>query len=272
MTPLFKKLNLGKVTSILVLSAPESFEGELSQLHGVAVQRKATAKQKVPFVIGFAATQKELDRLSSTIAKATEGDSIVWLAYPKSSSKKYKCDFNRDTGWTVLGEAGFEPVRQVAIDADWSALRFRRAEHIKSLTRSNALAISAGGKSRTKNTGGTNSHDEKIAALTFAAVYPHYVTKVERKGRTQEELHQVIRWLTGFNDKALQKHIDDKSTFEQFFKKAKINPKAHLITGVICGYRVEEIENPLTQQARYLDKLVDELAQGRKMEKILRVG
>lgn len=270
MTPLFKKLNLGDVTSILVLSSPESFEAELSQLHGVTVHRKATAKQKVPFVIGFAATQKELDRVSTTIAKATEGDSIVWMAYPKSSSKKYKCDFNRDTGWTVLGDSGFEPVRQVAIDADWSALRFRRTEHIKSLTRSNAMAISSEGKRRTKSTISTNSHDEKIAALTFAAVYPHYVTKVERKGRTKEELHQVIRWLTGFDEKALQKLVDDKSTFEQFFKKAKINPNAHLITGVICGYRVEDIENPLTQQARYMDKLVDELAQGRKMEKILR--
>lgn len=270
MTPLFKKLNLGNNTTILVLSSPESFDAELSQLRGVIVQRKTTAKQKMPFVIGFAATQKELDRVSSTIAKATEGDSIVWIAYPKSSSKKYKCDFNRDTGWTVLGDAGFQPVRQVAIDADWSALRFRRAEHIKSLTRSNAMAISDEGKRRTKNTSSTNSHDERIATLTFATVYPHYVTKVERKGRTKEELHQVIGWLTGFDARALQKLIDDNSTFEQFFRKAKINPNAHLITGVICGYRVEEIENPLTQQVRYLDKLVDELAQGRKMEKILR--
>lgn len=114
------------------------------------------------------------------------------------------------------------------------------------------------------------NHDERIAKLTFASVYPHYVTKVEKKGRTKDELHQVIKWLTGFNEKTLQKHIDDKLTFEQFFQKAKLNPNACLITGVICGYRVEEIENPLTQQARYLDKLVDELAKGRKMEKILR--
>lgn len=108
--------------------------------------------------------------------------------------------------------------------------------------------------------------------MTFSSVYPHYVNKVEKKGRTKQELHEVIRWLTGFNDKQLQKHIDDKSTFKQFFAKAKINAKAHLITGVICGYRVEEIENPLTQKARYLDKLVDELAKGKKMEKILRTG
>ncbi|MBX3420628.1 MAG: DUF2200 domain-containing protein [Pirellulaceae bacterium] len=106
--------------------------------------------------------------------------------------------------------------------------------------------------------------------MTFASVYPHYLAKVQRKGRTQEELHQVIGWLTGFTEKALLKHINDKLTFEQFFQRAKLNPNAHLITGVICGYRVEEIKNPLTQQVRYLDKLVDELAKGRKMERILR--
>jgi hypothetical protein len=115
-----------------------------------------------------------------------------------------------------------------------------------------------------------NNHDERIAKLTFASVYPLYLAKVEKKGRTKEELHQVIEWLTGFNAKTLQKHIEGKVTFEQFFQHAKLNPNAHLITGVICGYRVEEIENPLTQQVRYLDKLVDELANGRKMEKILR--
>ncbi len=108
--------------------------------------------------------------------------------------------------------------------------------------------------------------------MTFASVYPHYVTKVEKKGRTKEELHRVIEWLTGYNEEALLKQITDKVTFEQFFASARLNPNAHFITGVICGYRVEEIENPLTQQARYLDKLVDELAKGRKMEKILRVG
>lgn len=108
--------------------------------------------------------------------------------------------------------------------------------------------------------------------MTFASVYPHLVTKVEKKGRTTAELHQVIEWLTGFNEKTLKKHIDEKLTFEQFFERAKLNPNAHLITGTICGYRVEEIENPLTQKVRYLDKLVDELAKGRKMEKILREG
>ena len=116
----------------------------------------------------------------------------------------------------------------------------------------------------------TPEHDEKIAKITFSTVYPHYITKVERKGRTKEELLQVIEWLTGFDEKKLQQLIDEKATFRTFFQDVKLNPNAHLITGVICGYRVEEIENPLTQQIRYLDKLVDELAKGKKMEKILR--
>lgn len=113
-------------------------------------------------------------------------------------------------------------------------------------------------------------HDEQMAKMTFASVYPHYITKVENKGRTKEELHKVIEWLTGFDEKKLQTLIEEKATFEKFFQHATLNPDAHLITGVICGVRVEEITNPLTRKIRYLDKLVDELAKGRKMEKILR--
>ena len=116
----------------------------------------------------------------------------------------------------------------------------------------------------------TPEHDERIANLTFASIYPHYVAKVEKKGRTVDELHQVISWLTGFNETKLQELIESDLTFRQFFAEATLNPNTHLIKGVICGYRVEDIETPLTQQARYLDKLVDELAKGRKMEKILR--
>lgn len=116
----------------------------------------------------------------------------------------------------------------------------------------------------------TEEHNRRIAKMTFASVYPHYVTKVERKGRTVAELHQVIEWLTGYDEKKLQELIDKKVTFETFFQQASLNPNAHLITGLICGYRIEDIENPLTKQARYLDKIIDELANGRKMEKILR--
>jgi len=117
----------------------------------------------------------------------------------------------------------------------------------------------------------TAKHNERISKMTFASVYPHYVTKIEKKNRTKQELHLVIKWLTGFDDIEVQKLINEKATFETFFEKAKLNPNAHLIKGVICGYRIQEIENPLTKQVRYLDKLVDELAKGRKMEKILRV-
>ena len=116
----------------------------------------------------------------------------------------------------------------------------------------------------------TNIHNERIAKMIFASVYPMYLAKVEKKGRTKEELHQTITWLTGFNKEELKDLIEKKVTFEIFFGLASLNPNAYLITGVICGYRVEEIENPLTQKVRYLDKLVDELAKGRKMEKILR--
>ncbi|SDX67711.1 DUF2200 domain-containing protein [Flavobacterium degerlachei] len=118
----------------------------------------------------------------------------------------------------------------------------------------------------------TSYHDERIAKMTFASVYPHYVTKVEKKNRTKEELHQIISWLTAYDDKKLQQLIEEKVTFEKFFNDATLNPNAHLITGVICGYRIEEIKNKLTQQVRFRDKLVDELAKGRKMEKILRVA
>jgi hypothetical protein len=116
----------------------------------------------------------------------------------------------------------------------------------------------------------TPEHDRRMAKTVFASVYPYYIKKVESKGRTKQELHHVIEWLTGFDDKKLLELIDEKVNFETFFQRAKLNPNAHLITGVICGYRVEEIENPITRQARYLDKLIDELAKGKKIEKILR--
>jgi hypothetical protein len=116
----------------------------------------------------------------------------------------------------------------------------------------------------------TPEHDQRIAAMTFAAVFPHYVNKVTAKGRSNAELLQVIEWLTGFNETDIQALIDEKVTFKTFFERAHLNPKATLITGLICGYRIEDIETPLTRQTRYLDKLVDELAKGKKMDKILR--
>lgn len=113
-------------------------------------------------------------------------------------------------------------------------------------------------------------HNEAIRTMTFASVHPHYLAKAVKKGGTVEQLYQIIEWLTGFDKATVLDHVDRESTFEEFFAEATINPNARLITGVICGYRVEEIENPLTQKARYLDKLVDELGRGKKFENILR--
>jgi len=116
----------------------------------------------------------------------------------------------------------------------------------------------------------SDAQHQRVARMTFASVYPMYVAKVEKKGRTKDELQKVIEWLTGFDTRKLRELIEKKVTFEEFFRDASLHPNTHLITGVICGYRVEEIEDPLTRQVRYLDKLVDELAKGRKMEKVLR--
>tara|TARA_B100002052_G_C15402432_1_gene384639 strand:- start:81 stop:440 length:360 start_codon:yes stop_codon:yes gene_type:complete len=116
----------------------------------------------------------------------------------------------------------------------------------------------------------SDKQKERMANMTFASIYPHYITKIEKKGRTKKELHQVIEWLTGFDDNKLQEYIKQQTTFEIFFQEANLNPNANKIKGVICGYQIEKIDNLLIRQIRYLDKLVDELAKGRKMEKILR--
>lgn len=117
-----------------------------------------------------------------------------------------------------------------------------------------------------------DKQNKRIAKMSFASVYPMYLAKVQKKGRTKEELHQIIKWLTGFDDKKLQELVDEKTTFETFFQHASLNPNAHLISGLICGYRVEDITDPLTQRVRYLDKLVDELAKGKMIEKIMRTS
>ncbi len=148
MIPLFKKLNLTTQTQIVVLNAPDSFEDELEQLTGITVLRKVGKTTRVSFAMAFATNQKQLDAVSKSLTAAAEGDAILWMCYPKQSSKRYKCDFNRDSGWTVLGEAGYEPVRMVAIDEDWSALRFRNAQFIKTMTRNKSMAISKEGKKR----------------------------------------------------------------------------------------------------------------------------
>ncbi len=144
MSPLFKKLNLGTHALIHVLNAPGSFEPELAALKGVTVKRAASGP--VTFAMAFVITPSEVEAASTTLAAACVGDAILWMVYPKGTSKKYRCEFNRDSGWPVLGAAGFEPVRMVAVDDDWSALRFRRVEHIKSMTRRRAKRIARGAK------------------------------------------------------------------------------------------------------------------------------
>src|SRR5579863_8998413 len=146
----FEKLNLKEQKRILVLNSPESFEGELKALRGVTVQRDLKNVDELTFSLAFVTKQKEVDTLGKTIGKKAEGDAVVWFAYPKGSSKKYKSEINRDSGWKILGDAGFEPVRMVAIDEDWSAVRFRRADFIKTLTRGKEHRMSAQGKARAK--------------------------------------------------------------------------------------------------------------------------
>lgn len=146
MPPLFKKLNLGTHSVIHVLDAPPSFEPELAALEGVEVRR--TLAGEASFVMAFAVTQAQLDAASRAAARAATGDAVIWIAYPKKTSRRYRCEFDRDSGWTVIGAAGFEPVRQVAIDEDWSALRFRKVEFIKAITRNPDGAISQAGRAR----------------------------------------------------------------------------------------------------------------------------
>lgn len=148
MTPLFKKLNLKDQDSVLVLNAPSSFESELAALNGVSIKRAVSGS--CSFAIAFAVTQAQLDSVSEKLALACQGDAVLWIAYPKGTSKRYRCEFNRDSGWSVLGAAGFEPVRQVAIDEDWSALRFRRIEHIKKMNRKPDSTISISGRKKVK--------------------------------------------------------------------------------------------------------------------------
>ena len=148
MASVFEKLNLKGQQEILVLNAPPSFEPELSRLTGVVVHRSVAATAEISFSLAFVTKQKEVDALARAVTAKAKGDALVWFAYPKGTSKRYKCDFNRDSGWAALGAAGFEAVRLVAIDEDWSAVRFRRAEFIKSMSREPKWAMSSGGKKK----------------------------------------------------------------------------------------------------------------------------
>jgi len=151
MDDVFKKLNFKDQPEILVINHPASFQPNLDAMAGLTkIQTDPAKAGKIHFALAFVTKQNEVDMLATQIAAKTEGDALVWFAYPKGTSKRYKCEFNRDTGWAVLGKMGFEGVRQVAIDEDWSALRFRRAEYIKTMTRNEKLALSKEGKARVK--------------------------------------------------------------------------------------------------------------------------
>ncbi|NMF82043.1 hypothetical protein [Nodosilinea sp. P-1105] len=149
MTPLFKKLNFKGQTDLLVVNAPTSFEPELAALAGVTIHRHVDSLASIEFSLAFVMQQQEVDHLAAIIGPKVEGDGLVWFAYPKRSSKNYTSSINRDTGWAALGRLGFEPVRQVAIDADWSALRCRRVEFIKTMTRDAKRSISAASQVKT---------------------------------------------------------------------------------------------------------------------------
>ena len=146
----FEKLNLKNQSSVLVLNPPASFEPELAALHGVTVLRDLQPLDAIEFSLAFVTTQKEVDTLAKAIAKRAKGDAVVWFAYPKGTSQRFKSEINRDTGWQALGHAGFEPIRAVAIDEDWSAIRFRRVEFIKTMTRAKEHRMTAQGKTRPK--------------------------------------------------------------------------------------------------------------------------
>lgn len=150
MNPVFKKMNYKEQKIIHSINSPASFEKDLKEMATLAtIKKQIKASDNAAFIIAFCTTQKEIDALTPVFAKALQSDGLIWFAYPKGTSKKYKCDFNRDTGWAILGQHGFEPVRQVAIDEDWSALRFRRVEHIKTMTRS--FAMTKEGKAKVAN-------------------------------------------------------------------------------------------------------------------------
>ncbi len=151
MSTVFKKLNLKNQGEITVINAPQSFEPELAALEGVFIRRDVEQAAEIQFLLAFVTRQAEVDDIARAAGAKAKGDALIWFAYPKGTSKKYKCEFNRDTGWTTVGEQGFEPVRQIAIDEDWSAIRFRRVEYIKTMKRHPDGAISQAGRERLSN-------------------------------------------------------------------------------------------------------------------------
>ena len=162
MTPLFKKLNLAETRSIHVLNAPASFEAELQALQGVTVQRKAIGQ--ISFALAFVQTTSQVEAATRQLTSAAEGDAVLWMVYPKAASRNLKCEFNRDTGWQALGLAGYEPVRVVAVDADWSALRFRKVAFIKTMKRDPEAALSEAGRLKAGGRRGAHTAHKNAAS------------------------------------------------------------------------------------------------------------
>jgi len=192
MSELFRKMNLGQNSTIHVLNAPSSFGQELARLAGVEVKR--SLRGKADFVLAFAVTRKEVDELSRRLVAAAAEDAVIWVAYPKGSSKRYRCEFNRDDGWTVLGEGGYEPVRMVAIDEDWSALRFRKAGKIGKMTRSRA--ISADGKERIESAKVAKPPSPKVAiAPESKSGRTAFASHEEYFAAQPGEVRSLLEWI-----------------------------------------------------------------------------
>lgn len=207
MTPLLKKLNFKDHPSVVILQHPISFNGEMEAISEVAqVLTQFTASREIAFVLAFATKQAEVDAFATDFATKTTGDAVLWIAYPKGTSKRYQCDFNRDTGWEVLGTLGFEPVRQVAIDEDWSALRFRRVDFIQTMTRSFAMTESGKAKIKEQPAATVLSAPADLqealranpaAGIFFEKLAPshkkEYIRWVESAKKTETRLHRISK-------------------------------------------------------------------------------
>lgn len=194
MPTLFQKLNLKDQTELLVLNAPASFEAELAALKGVNIHRKLSEVKAITFALLFVTKQKEVDTLAAALAKKAQGDAVVWFAYPKGTSKNYKCEFNRDTGWAMVGEAGFEPVRMVAIDADWSALRFRRMEFIKDFKRGAKNAISPAGKAKAETPKAKKTKTAELKTKPTTVSVADFIAS-QPDAQTRADCEQLVRLM-----------------------------------------------------------------------------
>jgi hypothetical protein len=229
MASVFTKLNLKHQTALVIVNAPESFEPELAALAGVRVRRAVGAAREIEFVLAFVTKQREVDTLAKAIAKKVEGDALVWFAYPKGTSKKYTCEFNRDTGWAVLGTLGFEGVRQIAIDEDWSALRFRRTEFIRTMSRQGRQRVAK------KQEAGmaVKTVDDYIAGLATeqAAIVAELRAIVRRAAPRAEEAVKWAQPVYASNGPMIFIRAHSKHVNFGFWRGAQMRDAKGLLTG-----------------------------------------